>query len=67
MCNTSRDIIRYFSTVASEDPVVISASKFVFIYIMWEGARTRANHVICILTDWPVLYMSVSDMIEIDV
>ena len=30
-CNTSRDIIRYFSAVASEDPVYTVGQIFIFI------------------------------------
>ena len=32
MCNTFRDIIRYFSAVASEDPVV-ETNTYIYIYI----------------------------------
>ena len=36
VCNTSRDIIRYFSTVAREDPV------YIYIYIFKINSMTQA-------------------------
>ena len=53
MCDTSRDIIRYFSTVASEDPVVIQHKcSYLFIDVIALASIDKINWRVANTLQW---------------